>query len=126
LIGWLLQTAIFCHPCDRSPAAAQAPGPTGAHRTRIIELAARYRLPTVAALRSFADDGGLMAYGVHIPDLFRQAAVYVDRILRGERPADLPVQQPVRFELVINLKTAKSLGLTVPPGLLVSADEVIE
>src|SRR5262245_45132124 len=96
------------------------------HRKRIIELAARDRLPLASALRSFADEGGLLAYGVSIPELFRQAAGYVDRILRGEKPADLPVQAPTKFELVINLKTAKALGLTVPATLLARADEVIE
>jgi len=93
---------------------------------RIVELAARNQLPLVSALRSFADEGGLLAYGVYIPELFRQAAGYVDRILRGEKAADLPVQTPTRFELVINIKTAKTLGLTVPPTLISVADEVIE
>jgi len=96
------------------------------HRKRIVELAARDRLPLISALRAFADEGGLLAYGVYIPELFRQAAGYVDRILRGEKPADLPVQAPTRFELVVNSKTAKTLGLTVPPTLLATADEVIE
>jgi putative tryptophan/tyrosine transport system substrate-binding protein len=96
------------------------------HRKRIVELAAREQLPLVSALRSFADEGGLLAYGVYIPELFRQAASYVDRILRGEKPADLPVQSPTRFELVINSKTAKALGLTVPPTLIATANEVIE
>jgi putative ABC transport system substrate-binding protein len=96
------------------------------HRKRIVELAARDRLPLISALRAFADEGGLLAYGVYIPELFRQAAGYVDRILRGEKPADLPVQAPTQFELVINSKTAKTLGLTVPPTLLATADEVIE
>ena len=96
------------------------------HRKRIVELAARDRLPLVSALRPFADEGGLLAYGVYIPELFRQAASYVDRILRGEKPADLPVQAPTRFELVINSKTAKALGLTVPPTLIATANEVIE
>jgi putative ABC transport system substrate-binding protein len=77
-------------------------------------------------LRSFTRDGGLISYGIDIPDLFRQAAVYVDRILRGERAADLPVQSPTKFELIINLKTAKTLALNIPQGLLVAADEVIE
>jgi len=99
---------------------------TVGHRKRIVELAARNQLPLVSAVRSFADEGGLLAYGVYIPELFRQAASYVDRILRGEKPADLPVQTPTRFELVINSKTAKSLGLTVPPTLISIADEVIE
>ena len=77
---------------------------TVGHRKRIVELATRDQLPLVSAIRSFADEGGLLSYGVYIPELFRQAASYVDRILRGEKPADLPVQQPTRFELVINLK----------------------
>jgi putative ABC transport system substrate-binding protein len=96
------------------------------HRKRIVELAALDRLPLVSAVRSFADEGGLLAYGVNIPELFRQAAGYVDGILRGEKPADLPVMQPTKFELVINLRTAKALGLTVPLTLQAIADEVIE
>jgi putative ABC transport system substrate-binding protein len=96
------------------------------HRKRIVELATRNQLPLVSALRSFADEGGLLAYGVYIPELFRQAASYIDRILRGEKPADLPVQTPTRFQLVINTKTAKALGLTVPAALISVADEVIE
>jgi putative ABC transport system substrate-binding protein len=96
------------------------------HRQRIVELASRHRLPLVAAVRSFADEGGLLAYGVNIPELFRQAAVYVGRILRGEKPADLPVQQPTKFELVVNLRTARTLGLTVPDKLLALADDVVE
>jgi len=99
---------------------------TVGHRKRIIELAARDRLPLVAAVRSFADEGGLLAYGVHIPELFRQAAGYVGRILRGEMPGDLPVQQPTKFELVVNLRTARALGLTVPDKLLALADDVVE
>jgi putative tryptophan/tyrosine transport system substrate-binding protein len=96
------------------------------YRKRVVELALRDRLPLVAAVRSFADEGGLLAYGVNIPDLFRQAAGYVGRILRGEKPADLPITQPTKFELVINLKTAKALGLTIPETLLATADEVIQ
>jgi len=99
---------------------------TTSHRKLIVELAARYRLPTIHSLRAATADGGLMSYGVDLPDLFRQAATYADRILRGNKPADLPVQLPTKFELVINLKTAKALGLNVPNTLLVSADEVIE
>jgi ABC-type uncharacterized transport system substrate-binding protein len=99
---------------------------TNTHRSLIVELAARYRLPAVYALRAAAVEGGLMSYGVDIPDLFRRAAGYVDRVLRGEKPADLPVQLPTKFELVINLKTAKALGLVVPMTLQASADEVIE
>jgi putative tryptophan/tyrosine transport system substrate-binding protein len=99
---------------------------TNAQRKLIIELATRYQMPAIYALRSATVDGGLMSYGVDIPELFRQAAIYANRILKGEKPADLPVQLPTKFELVINLKTAKSFGLTVPQELLVAADEVIE
>jgi putative tryptophan/tyrosine transport system substrate-binding protein len=99
---------------------------TNVHRGLIIALAAQYSLPTVSWLREFVADGGLMSYGADVVDMFRQAAAYVDRILRGDKPADLPVQAATKFETIVNLKTAKALGLTVPPGLLVAADEVIE
>jgi len=99
---------------------------TSIHRDLIVTLAARHRLPAVYALRVFVAAGGLMSYGVDYVEQFRQAASYVDRILRGANPADLPVQAPTKYETVLNLKTAKALGLTVPPGLLVAADEVIE
>jgi len=99
---------------------------TTSHRKLIVELAARHRLPTIHSLRAATADGGLMSYGVDLPELFRQAATYADRILKGDKPADLPVQLPTKFELVINLKTAKALGLTVPNTLLATADEVIE
>jgi len=99
---------------------------TVTHRQQIITLAARYRLPTIFSERIFAFDGGLVSYGPDYVEHFRQAASYVDRILRGTKPADLPVQQPSKFYLVINLKTAKALGLHVPPMLLATADEVIE
>jgi len=95
------------------------------HHPRIIEFAAKNRLPTVYGLREFALAGGLMALGANRADMFRRAAAYVDKILKGAKPADLPVEQPTKFELVINLKTAKSLGLTIPQSLLVRADEVI-
>jgi putative tryptophan/tyrosine transport system substrate-binding protein len=100
--------------------------PAVIHRDLIIALAARHRLPAVYALRVFVEAGGLLSYGVDEIGIFRQAASYVDRILRGAQPADLPVQTPVKYETVVNLKTAKALGLNVPPGMLVAADEVIE
>src|ERR1700694_693480 len=93
---------------------------------RLAELAARSRLPSIFHLREFADSGGLVSYGIDRSDQFRRAATYVDKILKGAKPADLPVEQPTKFELVINLKTAKTLGLTVPPSILALADEVIE
>jgi putative tryptophan/tyrosine transport system substrate-binding protein len=96
------------------------------HRKLIVTLAARHRLPSIYAYRAHVADGGLMAHGIDNADQFRQVAGYVDRILRGENVADLPVQHPTKFDLAINLNTAKSLGLTVPATLLAIADEVIE
>ena len=99
---------------------------TISHRELIIALAAQHRLPVVYAYRYFVAGGGLVSYGPDFGDQYRQAGRYVDRILRGEKPADMPVQAPTKYELVINLKTAKALGLTIPPTLLARADEVVE
>ena len=103
-----------------------AGGAVRAHHELIIALAARHRLPAIYSDRAFVDAGGLIGYGPDRVDQFRRAAGYVDRILKGEKPADLPVQQPTKYELVINVKTAKALGINVPPTLLAIADEVIE
>jgi len=99
---------------------------TNTHRKLIVELAARYRVPAIYALRAATVEGGLISYGVDLVDLFRQAAVYVDRVLRGEKPSDLPVQQPTKFELVVNLKAAKALGITIPQSLRLRADDIIQ
>ena len=97
-----------------------------AERQRVAELAIKHRLPTVFGLKEAVEAGGLMSYGADYADLFRRAAIYVDKILKGAKPADLPVEQPNKFELVINLKTAKALGLTIPPSVLGRADEVVQ
>jgi ABC-type uncharacterized transport system substrate-binding protein len=102
------------------------PGGVAAHRKLIISLAARYKLPSVYPYRYWALDGGLISYGPNTHDPVRRAAGYVDRILKGEKPADMPVQAPTKYELIVNLKTAKALGLTIPQSLLATADEVIE
>src|SRR5262249_23524075 len=99
---------------------------TGAHHTQIAELAVRYRLPSIYDNRDYVVDGGLISYGADYREILRRSATYIDRILRGARPHDLPVEQPSKFNLVINIKTAKAMGITVPPMLLTRADEVIE
>ena len=99
---------------------------TARYRDRIVELAKKHRLPTMYGFREFVDAGGLIAYGVNVLDMCRRATVYVDKIIKGANPAELPVEQPTRFELVVNVKTAKALGLEIPPTLLARADEVIE
>jgi putative ABC transport system substrate-binding protein len=96
------------------------------HRGRIVALAVQHRIPAIYDAREYADDGGLTSYGPNGPDNFRRAAGYVDKILKGANPGDLPIQQPTKFELVVNLKAAKALGLTIPPSILARADEVIE
>jgi putative ABC transport system substrate-binding protein len=96
------------------------------HRKAIIDLAAEHRIAAVYSLQVYVEPGGLMSYGVNVPEMQQRAALYVDKILKGAKPADLPVEQPTKFDLVINLKTAKALGLTFPPSLLGRADQVIE
>jgi len=99
---------------------------TSANSSRIVEFAARHRLPTIYEAKNFVAAGGLLSYGVDVADHYRRGASYIDRILKGAKPADLPIEQPTKFELVINLKTAKALGLSIPPSLLLRADQVIE
>ena len=111
---------------ERANVVVAADPVTFGPRSQVVLLAARSRLPAVYGVRELAEAGGLMSYGPNIADQFRRAAIYVDKILKGAKPADLPVEQPMKFELVINLKTAKALGMTMPPSLLLLADEVIQ
>jgi putative tryptophan/tyrosine transport system substrate-binding protein len=115
----------FAHGSSGGLIVTAAPA-VSTHRDLLVALAARHRLPTIYPFRYYAVSGGLTSYGPDNIDQYRQAAGYVDRILRGEKPADLPVQAPTKYELAINLKTAKALGLDVPPTLLARADEIIE
>jgi len=111
---------------QRSGALVISGGPfINFHRKRILALVQQARIPAMCTVTLWMDDGGLMYYGAHTPDLYRRAAVYVDKILKGARPAELPVEQPIKFELVINLKAAKQIGLTIPPNVLARADRVI-
>ena len=96
------------------------------HRTRIVKLAATSRLPGIYGFREFVEVGGLMSYAANLSDMYRRAAYYVDKILKGAKPAELPVEQPTRFEFIINLKAAKQIGLTIPPNVLARADKVIK
>ena len=135
-LGLQLQLAPVQGPSDFDAAFKARRGDNGlllldsplvtTHRARLAGLAATSRLPAISGLRDFVEVGGLMSYGVDFPDSFRRAATYVDKILRGARPADLPVEQPTKFEFVINLRTAKALGLTIPPSVLRRADQVVE
>ncbi len=120
-------TAFSKMTAARAGALAVMPGAMFFNeRRRLAELAAKNRLPAVYSLREYVDAGGLMAYGPDLADMYRRAATYVDRILKGAQPADLPVEQPTKFDLVINLKAAKVLGLTIPPSVLARADHVVE
>ena len=135
-LGMRLEPVSIQGPNDFDSASKAVPGTDGllflesplftTHRARLAELAARSRLPAIYGQREYVEVGGLMSYGTHFKDLYRRAAWYVDKILKGARPGDLPVEQPTNFELVINLKTAKALGLTIPQSLLQRADQVIE
>jgi putative ABC transport system substrate-binding protein len=132
-VPFLIENAVDIEPAIESFASTPNGGlvlipdiTSLVHRDLIIAVTARHRIPAIYWSRVFVADGGLMSYGNDLVDAFRQAASYVDRILRGDKPADLPVQAATRFETVVNLKTAKAMGVAVPPGLLVAADEVIE
>ena len=122
-----LEGAFRTAKAEQANAMYVLPSPTFArHRARLAELAVKHRLPGVYEDKQYVDAGGLMSYGPSFPDLFRRSASYVDRILKGAKPGDLPIEQPMKFELAINLRAAKALGLTIPPSLLLRADHVSE
>jgi putative ABC transport system substrate-binding protein len=122
-----IERVIFAYSRKPGGGFVVLPNPvTDVHRKTVLELADRYRLPAVYPYQQYVEDGGLVSYGLDATDVFRRAAEYVDRILRGETPGNLPIQQPTKFELVVNLKTARTLGVTIPPSVLVMADRVIE
>jgi ABC transporter substrate binding protein/Helix-turn-helix domain len=122
-----LETAFATITKARAGALIVLQGPlTGSYRKKIVELAVKSRLLTTYHESEFVEIGGLMSYGTNVSDLYRRAAIYVDKILKGAKPADLPVEQPKKFELIINLKTAKQIGLTIPPNVLARADRVIK
>ena len=111
---------------ERADAVLAMGGPVlNSHRTQVIEQAVKSRLPAIYNQRLYVEDGGLMTYGASLPDLDRRAATYVNKILKGAEPADLPVEQPTKFEFIVNLKAAKQIGLTIPPNVLARADRVI-
>ena len=122
-----LETAFGAAGKERADAAViLSNGVLNPYRRQVAEFAAKYRLPAIYNAVEWVEAGGLTSYGASIPDLFRRSAVYVDKILKGTKPADLPVEQPIKFEFIINLKAAKQIGLTIPPNVLARADRVIK
>jgi putative ABC transport system substrate-binding protein len=122
-----IETAFREASNGRADAVLVLAGPVfNSRRTQVVEVAIKNRLPAIYDRRDFAEDGGLMSYGTSVVDLDHRAATYVDKILKGAKPADLPVEQPIKFELIINLKAAKQIGLTIPPNVLARADRVIK
>ena len=122
-----IEQAFRAIVAERAAALIVVPGPIFTeHISRLVDLTARIRLPAMFSRKEHVEAGGFMSYGTNYSDMHRRAAAYVDKILKGAKPADIPVEQPTKFELVINLNTAKALGLTVPPSILARADEVIE